>query len=373
MNAAFFAFALAAAVCALASGVAEARDEVKIAGSSTVLPYAKITAELFQKSYPQFKAVVESGGSGAGIREFCKGAGTRFIDIVNASRPMNTEELKACERNGVTGIITVLFGYDGIVFASHYNGPEFRLTPRDVYMALAERVPVKGVLRGNTAQTWRDVNPALPGENIVIYLPGEKHGTRDVFNKQVLAAGCRDAGADRLFDAETGASGAGQNPAVVHINPCIKTRTNSGRVQVIDIDGDYTEMLLRLENDRNSYNVNSIGVFGLAFYENNKSYLRASPVNNVEPSKKTIADHTYPVSRPLFFYVKTAHLGRICGLKEYVNYFVSEKNLGKDGPLADYGLVPLPRNEFAELTKRIKIQIETALDRQRDLCRRTGS
>lgn len=327
-----------AALCT--AGPALARDQLQIAGSSTVLPYAQIVAEDFGKAYSKFKTpVVESGGSSAGLKQFCQGLGEATIDIANSSRPIKEAEVKECTDKGVKNIMEVRFGYDGIVFASSAKGPDIALEPKDVYLALADQIPVDGKLVANPNKTWKDVNPNLPEWKIVAFIPGEKHGTREVFEEKVLAKGCEATGGIKLHEAAgMDAKAAGK--------ACAKVRKDGGAV---DIDGDYTETLARLQS-----NPESIGVFGLAFYENNTDKLKVATISGVTPSVETIATGKYPVSRPLFFYVKKDHIGVIPGLKEYVEFFISDKMIGPEGPLAEYGLVPMPDEERAAVQKEVK-------------------
>jgi len=324
-------FASAAVIALAGAGVAVARDQVQVAGSSTVLPYAKIVAESFGEAFPDFKTpVVESGGSGAGIKQFCEGVGEDKIDIANSSRPIKAEELDTCKANGVTEVEEVKIGYDGIVFASDINGPDFAIQPVDIYKALAAKVVVDGQLVDNPYTKWSDVNAAFPDWEIAAYIPGEKHGTREVFEEKLMTGGCDKA-------ALTAAGVADADLA----KTCIAIRKDG---KAVDIDGDYTETLSRIDSNKTG-----VGVFGLAFYENNADKLKVATVGGIVPSVETIADGSYPVSRPLFFYVKKVHLGVIPGLKEYVDFFLSEDMIGPDSPLAQYGLVPAPdaeRDEF---------------------------
>lgn len=336
--------ALTAAVVAAGSfatvDAASARNQVQIAGSSTVLPYANIVAEQFGKAYSQFKTpVVESGGSSAGLKQFCQGLGEKTIDIANSSRKMKDAEVKSCADAGVKDIMEIRFGYDGIVFATDAGAAAWALEPKDLYLALAEQVPVDGKLAANPNKTWKQVNDKLPDWPITAYVPGEKHGTREVFEEKVLIAGCKATGGEKLLEAAaTGDENAKKK--AVH-NGCIKVRKDGASV---DIDGDYTETLARLKS-----NPKGIGVFGLSFYENNTDKLRVATMSGIAPSLETIATGKYPVSRPLFFYVKKAHIGVVPGLKDYVDFFTSTKMLGEDGPLAEYGLVPLPADELKAL------------------------
>jgi phosphate transport system substrate-binding protein len=330
---------------AFASG-ASARDRVQIAGSSTVLPYANIVAEAFGKANPTFKTpVVESGGSSAGLKQFCQGLGANTIDIANSSRPIRPAEREECAKNGVKDIVEVKFGYDGIVFATDVKGPNWALEAKDVYLALAAQIPgADGKMVPNNRKTWKEVNDKLPAWPIVAYIPGEKHGTREVFEERVMHAGCKAAGGEKaLMEAAQGDERAKKAAAD---KACVQVRKDGGTV---DIDGDYTETLARLRA-----NAQSVGVFGLSFYENNTDKLKVATMGGITPSVETISTGKYPVSRPLFFYVKKAHVGTIPGLKEYVEFFSSDRMVGSSGPLAEYGLVPAPEAERKGLQAHVK-------------------
>lgn len=316
-----------AGAVAMSATVASARDQVQIAGSSTVLPYASIVAEAFGENTSFPTPVVESGGSSAGLKRFCEGVGPTTIDIANASRAIREKEIAACADNGVTDIIEVRFGYDGIVFASDINGFAFEFTPKDIYLALNAE---------STATTWQDVRPEWPAQEIAMYIPGTKHGTREVFEEQVLLVGCEAVnGAIETDEAETA---------------CMSVR-NDGRS--VDIDGDYTETLARI-----AANPNGIGVFGLAFYENNTDKLQVATMNGVLPSQATISTGEYPVSRPLFFYIKAQHLDVINGLHEYAQFFVADEIAGPDGPLAAYGLVADPELADVQATVANRVLLD---------------
>jgi phosphate transport system substrate-binding protein len=344
----FIAYTAAAAVVGSIAfaGTASARDQVHIAGSSTVLPYANIVAEQFGKTYNTFKTpIVESGGTGAGIKQFCSGLDDTTIDIANASRKIKKEELEECSKNGVKEILEVQFGYDGIVFAVDAKGGDWALEPKDVYLALAAEVPKDGKLVPNAAKTWKEVNDKLPDWPIAAFIPGEKHGTREVFEEKVLGAGAKAVGADKLFLAKAeGADDAAKKKAAD--KAAVRVRKDGAAV---DIDGDYTETLARLTS-----NPKAVGVFGLSFYENNKDKLKVATISGVSPSVETVAAGKYPVSRPLQFYVKKAHIGVVPGLKEYVEFFTSDKIIGPEGPLAEYGLVPSPDAERKKLQEDVK-------------------
>jgi phosphate transport system substrate-binding protein len=335
-----------------AAGPAVADDHVKIAGSSTVLPYAKIVVEEFANAYPKLKApVVEGGGSSAGLKSFCEGLQT--IDIANSSRKIKDAEVKTCNDNGVKDVMEVRFGYDGIVFAYDIGGPEkANMTPKELFEALGAKVVKDGKLVDNTHQKWNEINPAFPAWDIVAYIPGEKHGTREVFETKTIQAGCKAAGAFDLYLAETKAKEPDEKKAKEAAEKaCNKVRKDDAGKHAVDIDGDYTETLARLQSNKQG-----LGVFGLSFYQNNTDKLRVATIDGVEPSVETVSTGKYPVSRPLFFYVKKALMATTPGLKEYVEFFTSEKMLSSDGPLSAYGLVPLPEAEFKQLQADIKAQ-----------------
>ncbi len=316
------------AITAISATAAVARDNVQVAGSSTVLPYASIVAEAFGENFDFPTPVVESGGSSAGLKRFCEGVGENTIDVANASRAIRESELAVCAENGVTDVIEVRIGYDGIVFASQLDGPDYvAFEPADIFNALAPKVLVDGELVDNPYTMWSDFNADLPSEEILAFIPGTKHGTREVFEEKVIAAGCEATGAHDAMIA----AGMSEDDAE---DACLAVRTDG---RSVDIDGDYTETLARIDA-----NANGIGVFGLAFYENNTDKLKVATMSGVEPSTETISTGEYPVSRPLYFYVKAAHIGVIPGLKEYAEFFVADEIAGPDGPLSAYGLVSDP-------------------------------
>ena len=332
-------FSAAALVASVAfAGAAAARDQIQVAGSSTVLPYAKIVAETFAETFPNFKApVVESGGTGGGLKAFCSGVGEGTIDIANASRKIKSDELAACKAAGVADVQEVKIGYDGIVFAMDSSNKDIKLEPKDLYLALAAEVVKDGKLVANPYKKWSEINKELPDVAIAAYIPGSKHGTREVFEEKIMADGCKEAKATDVI--KTLITDAKQAAA-----KCVAVRKDG---DAVDIDGDYTETLARIDANKTG-----LGVFGLAFYENNADRLKVATVSGVVPSTETVASGKYPVSRPLFFYVKKAHLGVIPGLKEYVEFFVSDEMIGPDSPLANYGLVAAPDAEREEIRSK---------------------
>ena len=329
----------AAALVVLSASAALARDQVQVAGSSTVLPYASIVAEAFGENFDFPTPVVESGGSSAGLKRFCEGVGDNTIDVANASRRIKEKEIAKCAENGVTDIIEVRIGYDGIVFASDIDGTAFEYTPTDWYLALSDTILMDGKLVANPNTTWADVNPAFPPQPIQAYIPGTKHGTREVFEDKVILAGCEATGAFEFhLEHATGDTAKAKKKAAE--KACITLRTDGASV---DIDGDYTETLARIDSNKDG-----IGVFGLAFYENNTAKLQVATMSGIVPSTDSISSGEYPVSRPLYFYVKQAHIGMIPGLKEYTEFFVMDEVAGPDGPLAEYGLVADPELEATQ-------------------------
>ena len=315
---------IAAAVVAVMATTATARDNIQIAGSSTVLPYASIVAEAFGENFNYPTPVVESGGSGAGRKRMCEGLGTNTIDIANSSSIMKEDEWVRCETALNSEVKEVRIGYDGIVFAAKHENKGFEaLTEEQLYHALKADSPYTN---------WNQIDPSLPDTDILVFLPGTKHGTREVFEKKVMVVGCKAAGEfDKTLE---------KKPAE---KACMKVRRDGLSV---DIDGDYTETLASMEANKGG-----IGVFGLSFLLNNMESIYAADISGVEASTETIASGEYPISRPLQFYVKLAHIDVIPGMREYIEFFVSDEIAGPDGPLAEYGLVSDP--ELAKTQEQV--------------------
>jgi phosphate transport system substrate-binding protein len=330
-----FALALVAAGCGV-SLPAAARDTVQIAGSSTVLPFSSIVAEQFGKSFPQFKTpVVGSGGTGGGLRQFCQGVGANTIDIANASRPMRPAEIESCKKNGVNRIIEVKFGYDGIVFASRRDGGKFALEPRHVFLAQAKELPQGGRMVANPNTRWRQIDPALPDQEIVLVIPGSNHGTREVYEEKVVTPGCQSLPEVKAMTDAKAAEGF-----------CKAMRTDG---RVVEVAGDYTETLARLDSQRTA-----LGVFGLSFYDQNRDRLQVATVSGVTPSDEAIVAGQYPVSRPLYFYIKDEHVGVIPGLLEFAQYFLTPQASGKGSPTEKAGLIPLSAKERTEIAAAVR-------------------
>ncbi|ATE60297.1 substrate-binding domain-containing protein [Thauera sinica] len=327
---------LAASAAVVFSVPAAARDTIQIAGSSTVLPFSSIVAEEFGKTFKQFKTpVVGSGGTGGGLRQFCQGVGENTIDVANASRPITPAEIENCAKNGVTKIIEVQIGYDGIVFASRRDGGKFALEPHHIFLATAKEVPQDGKLVANPYTRWSQIDKSLPDQEIVLVIPGSNHGTREVYEEKTVLPGCRSfAEVKQIADKKAADS------------VCKATR---GDGRVIEVAGDYTETLARLDAQKTA-----VGVFGLSFYDQNRDRLQVATVAGVMPTQETIESGKYPVSRPLYFYIKDAHVGVVPGLLEYAQFFLSPGVSGTGSPLEKAGLIPLNGKERAQVLGDIK-------------------
>ncbi|WP_333607164.1 substrate-binding domain-containing protein [Arsukibacterium sp.] len=327
---------VATAVSLAFAGQAHAnRDTVQVAGSSTVLPFSSIAAEEFGNNFAQFRTpVVGSGGSGGGLRQFCQGVGINTIDIANSSRAIRPAEVDTCKANGVNQIIEVKIGYDGIVFASRIDAGDFKLKPEHVFLAQAAQVPQNGQMVANPYTNWNQIDKSLPNQSILLAIPGSNHGTREVYEENVILRGCKTF-------AEVKALPSGEQN-----NFCLAMRTDG---RVVEIAGDYTETLARLQAQKDA-----VGVFGLSFYESNRDRIKVATVSGVVPTIDNIIAGKYPVSRPLFFYVKGEHIGVIPGLQQFAEYFVSEAASGFGSPLEAAGLIPLDDKERAEILANIR-------------------
>lgn len=312
------ASALTLAACGAAGG--DSRDSVRVVGSSTVFPFAKTVAENAAISNPGMTApLIESTGSGGGFQLFCAGVGAQTPDITNASRRMKASEFATCQENGVTDIIEVQVGLDGIAFASAQGGIMMNLTPEIVYKALAA-APYGGE---QTAERWSDVDPSLPNEPILVYGPPSSSGTRDALKELVLEAGCK-ANADMKALKESDEDKYDQ--------VCTEVRSDGKYVD----QGEQDNLIVQ----KISNNDKSIGVFGYSYLEENADKVQGLPMNGSQPTYENISSFAYPGARPLFMYIKKAHVDAIPGLKEYMAEWA--KSWDADGPLAKIGLVASP-------------------------------
>lgn len=315
--------------------VASARDQIRIVGSSTVYPFATAVAEEFGRT-TSFKApIVESTGSGGGLKLFCAGAGLDTPDITNSSRRIKKSEVELCAKNGVAEITEVKIGYDGIVLANSKAAPRFALTLKQVFLALAKEVPgPDGNLIPNPHKTWKDVDASLPSVKIEVLGPPPTSGTRDAFSELALEGGCATFPSLKAIKAE-------DEKKFQKI--CHAVREDGAYIEAGENDNLIVQKLVA--------NKNALGVFGYSFLDQNTDKLQGSTVDGVEPTFEAIADGKYPVSRALYFYVKKSHATSVQGLKEYLAEFTSEKALGENGYLADKGLIPAPEAERSKFRK----------------------
>jgi phosphate transport system substrate-binding protein len=310
---------VAAAITVTLVGAADARDQIRIVGSSTVFPFSTAVAENFGKSTSFKTPVVESTGTGGGMKLFCSGVGQENPDITNASRRMKKSEFETCAKNGID-ITEVNIGFDGIVIANAKAGPDFNLTLAQVFLALAKKVPMNGKLVDNPYKMWSDVDPSLPKEPIEAFGPPPTSGTRDAFVEIAMEGGC--------------AKVAGAKDLGLDGKACHEIREDGAFIEAGENDNLIVQKLVA--------NPEAVGIFGFSFLDQNADKIKGAKVNGVDPQFEAIADGKYPVSRSLFFYVKQQHVGVIPGIKEFVAEFTAEKAWGPDGYLVDKGLIPLP-------------------------------
>lgn len=324
--------AVAAFASVLAAGAAEARDQIRIVGSSTVYPFATSVAETFGKTTSFKTPVIESTGSGGGFKLFCAGVGEEFPDVTNASRAVKQSEVERCAANGVEKFTEVKVGYDGIVLANSKEGEQLSITRKQIFLALAKDVPnAEGKLVPNPHQKWSDVDPSLPDVKIEVLGPPPTSGTRDAFAELALEGGCK------TFDFIKAMKKTDKKK--------YKAVCHSVREDGAYIDAGENDNLIVQKLNANS---NALGVFGFAFLDQNSDTVQGSIIDGKSPEFEAIADGSYPVSRPLFFYVKDAHIGQVPGILEYVTEFTSDKAWGDEGYLTDKGLIPMPVEERAK-------------------------
>lgn len=326
-----------------ANNAMAARDYIAIVGSSTVYPFATVVAEQFGKSSSFKTPKIESTGSGGGFKLFCAGVGISHPDITNASRAVKSSELRRCEDNGVKEIVEVKIGYDGIVLANSKKAEQMKLGRKDIFMALAKMVPDPknpAKLIENPYKTWKDVNASLPANNIEVLGPPPTSGTRDAFVELAMEGGAK------------------KFPELKALRESDKSAFKK-IAHTLREDGAYIEAG---ENDnlivqKLQANTAALGIFGFSFLDQNADVVQGAVIDGEAPTFDNIADGKYPVSRPLFFYVKKAHVDVIPGMKGYLAEFTSEKAWGEDGYLADKGMIPMPeaeRKQFASNVKNLK-------------------
>ena len=338
-----FLVAITSVVAAIAtSGTAQAqsgRDYIYIVGSSTVYPFSTVVAERFGRSTEFKTPKVESTGSGGGLKLFCDGVGVDYPDITNASRAIKQSEVDSCAANGVNDIVEVKIGYDGIVIANAVGATDVNLSRADLFLALAKSVPgdAEGELIENPYKTWAEINPELPDARIEVLGPPPTSGTRDAFVELAMEGGCKAV-------------------------PWIKALKNSDKNRYKEIchtireDGAFVEAG---ENDnlivqKLEANPSAFGIFGFSFLDQNAEKVKGAAVDGVTPTFDAIADGDYPVSRPLYFYAKKAHVDVIPGLRGFLREFTSERAWGEEGYLSDRGLIPMPDEERSQVAADVR-------------------
>ncbi|UTW48602.1 PstS family phosphate ABC transporter substrate-binding protein [Bacterioplanoides sp. SCSIO 12839] len=331
----------AAVMAAALSTAAQAeRDYISIVGSSTVYPFSTVVAERFGKSTDFRTPKVESTGSGGGLKLFCAGVGGSTPDITNASRAIKSSEIKLCAKNGVTEIVEVKVGYDGIVLANTKAADRMELSRKDIFLALAKNVPNPDgteTLVENPYKTWKDVNPALPNRKIEVLGPPPTSGTRDAFVELAMEGGCKKVPFIKAIKKQD----KKKFKAICH-----GMREDGAYVEAGENDNLIVQKLVA--------NPNALGIFGFSFLEQNSDKVQGSKVDGKLPTFDAISEGDYPVSRSLFFYVKKAHVGVIPGIEEYLAEFTSERAMGEDGYLADKGMIPMMDDERAEVVSNVK-------------------
>lgn len=328
---------VAMSIFTVATVAQAARDQISIVGSSTVYPFATVVAERFGKGSKYKTPIIESTGTGGGMKLFCKGVGVEHPDITNASRRIKQSEFESCQKAGVTGVIEILIGYDGIVLANSKKSKPMQLSLRDIFLALAKDVPNPNgseSLVKNPYKTWNDVNPALPKTKIEVLGPPPTSGTRDAFNELAIEGGCKTFSWLKAMKSKD----KKKYKAI-----CRSVREDHAYIEAGENDNLIVQKLVA--------NPNALGVFGFSFLDQNRDKVQGSIIDNHAPTFDKIASGEYAVSRPLYFYVKKAHVGSVPGIKEFLKEFTSKKAMGSEGYLVDRGLIPLSGSEYKAVSK----------------------
>ena len=320
--------AAATALVAVAAQ-AQARDQIRVVGSSTVFPFSTAVAEQFGQKSGLKTPVVESTGTGGGIKLFCSGVGEATPDITNASRAIKKTEVETCAKAGVTEITEVKIGFDGIVLANSKQHAPYALSEKEIWLALAKEVPVDGKMAANPNTTWNQINPSLPAEKIEVLGPPPTSGTRDAFVELVMDKACAEFPEVEALDADA-----------------MKAACQTVREDGVYIDAGENDNLIV---QKLTANPAALGIFGFSFLDQNIDKLQGSTIQGVAPTFENIADGQYPIARSLYFYVKNAHVGVVPGIREYIAEFTSDAAIGEEGYLADKGLIPLPEDQILEV------------------------
>ena len=321
------------------SALSAGRDYISIVGSSTVYPFATVVAERFGQSTHFKTPKIESTGTGGGMKLFCKSIDIDTADISNASRRIKASEFKMCQENGVTDILEVLIGYDGIVIANDIKSHQFALTRKDLFLALAKQVPTEkvGELIANPYKRWNEVRPDLPNVKIEVLGPPPTSGTRDAFVELAMEGGCKK------FDWIKAVKSKSKSE---YKSICHTIREDGAYIEAGENDNLIIQKLQR--------NPDALGIFGFSFLDQNADLVKGATIDGALPEFETISDGSYPVSRPLFFYVKNAHVEKVPGILEFLKEFSSEKAMGEEGYLTDKGLIPLSQEKFKAISSDVK-------------------
>jgi len=316
-------------------GVSQAREQIRIVGSSTVFPFVAAAAEQFGRSSGFRTPIVEATGTGGGLKMFCDGVGPAYADMANASRPIKPSEVENCNAHGVHEMTELTIGYDGIVMANARESASFALSKRALFLALAREVPRDGKLVNNFYKNWRDIDPELPDSPISIYGPPPTSGTRDAFAELVMEAGCE------AFPEFTKAYPDGE----LRKKQCMAVREDGAFVEAGEDDNLIVQKLVN--------NREALGVFGYSFLEQNAALVKANSIDGVMPSVEGIISGKYRVARSLFVYIKDQQIDHIPGIREFARLLVSDATTGPEGYLVMKGLLPLPPAQHEAMKKRV--------------------
>jgi len=317
-------FAASLLIASHLANAQSARDQITVVGSSTVYPFTAAVAEQFGRAGKFKTPKVESTGTGGGIKLLCNGIGPQHPDVANASRAMKKSEFETCAKNGVTDILEIKIGFDGLTIAENKTGPMSALTKKQVYLALAKTIPVNGQMIPNPNKTWKDVDASLPAIKIEVLGPPPTSGTRDSFLELFMEEGCE----------------------LENKKACHAIREDGAYVEAGENDNLIAQKL--------AANKNALGIFGYSFLEENTDKLKGLKIDGIAPSFETIASAKYTAARPLFVYIKKQHIGVIPGLKEFANEYVSDKAIGEEGYLSDRGLVSLGKSDLDQTRNDVK-------------------
>jgi len=323
----------------VANAYAAGRNTISVVGSSTVYPFATVVAEKFGKKTSFSTPKIESTGSGGGMKLFCNGIGLNTPDITNASRRIKKSEYDMCQKNGVTEIVEVHIGFDGIAVANSKKAQQLKLSRKDLFLALAKKVPNPDgseTLVENPYRTWKQVNASLPDLEIEVLGPPPTSGTRDAFAELAMEGGCKTFGFIKAMR---------KSDKSKYKSTCHEVREDGPYIEAGENDNLIVQKL--------DSNPNALGIFGYSFLEQNDDKVQGSIIEGQSPEFETIADGSYPISRPLYFYVKKGHMDSIPGIAEYLDEFTSEAAMGEDGYLLDKGLIPLAEDEREMLRKNV--------------------